>query len=179
MAIVCISIRRWDGEVGIWIIEYDEVSRLFPFKRLSFHTLINRWKKKKNPRLTPIFKSKTLLCQERTNTLYYYKSNKWHFLQNQLYSCMHGLGTVTDNDELQPTRDNAKSANSNSKTNNMFGNGRREWEKKGKVRKGYHFICLVVQKEEKSEWGGVMIFPWGRLFWYQRNLCGNGKKGEN
>ena len=41
---------------------------------------------------------------------------------------MHGLGTVTDNDKLQPTRDNAKSANSNSnsKTNNMFGNGRRE-----------------------------------------------------
>ena len=36
------------------------------------------------------------------------------------------LGTVTDNDKLQTTRDNDKSANSNSKTNHMFGNGRRE-----------------------------------------------------
>ena len=98
---------------------------------------------KKNTRLTPIFKSKTLLCQERTNTLYYYKSNKWHFLRIQLYSCMHGLGTVTDNDKLQPTRENAKSANSNSKTNNMFGKGRPEWEKKEKVRKGYYFICCL------------------------------------
>ena len=33
----------------------------------------------------------------------------------------------------------AKSANSNSKTNVMFGNGRREAKKKGKVRKGHHF----------------------------------------
>ena len=33
--------------------------------------------------------------------------------------------TVADNDKLQPTGDNAKSANSNSKTNAMFGSGRR------------------------------------------------------
>ena len=56
---------------------------------------------------------------------------------------MHGLGTVTDNDKLQPTRENAKSANSNSKTNNMFGKGRPEREKKEKVRKGYYFICCL------------------------------------
>ena len=49
-----------------------------------------------------------------------------------LYSCMHGLGTVADNDKLQPTRDNAKSANSNSKTNAMFGNGRREKKRREK-----------------------------------------------
>ena len=45
---------------------------------------------------------------------------------------MHELGIVTVNDKLQPTRDNAKSANSNLKTNAMFGNGRREEKRREK-----------------------------------------------
>ena len=40
--------------------------------------------------------------------------------------------TVADNDKLQTTRDNAKSANSNSKTNAMFGSGRREAKRREK-----------------------------------------------
>ena len=40
--------------------------------------------------------------------------------------------TVADNDKLQPTGDNAKSANSNSKTNAMFGSGRREAKRREK-----------------------------------------------
>ena len=40
--------------------------------------------------------------------------------------------TVSDNDKLQPTGDNAKSANSNLKTNAMFGSGRREAKRREK-----------------------------------------------
>ena len=40
--------------------------------------------------------------------------------------------TVADKDKLQPIGDNAKSANSNSKTNAMFGSGRREAKRREK-----------------------------------------------
>ena len=51
-----------------------------------------------------------------------------------------------------------------------MGEGKR---KEGKSKEGTSFLLFGCTIEEKSEWVGVMIFPWSP--WYQPNLGGNGK----
>ena len=112
-----------------WAFEYDEVSLLFPFKLPSFHTLS---REKKNTLNTNFQKQNTFVTRKDKHFLPFQIKYNDIFFKFSYISCMHGLGIVTDNDKLQPTRDNAKSANSNSKTNAMFGNGRREEKRREK-----------------------------------------------
>ena len=87
-------------------------------------------------------------CDE-VSLLFPFKLPSFHTLSREKKNTLTNFQkqTVADNDKLQPTRDNAKSANSNSKTNATFGNGRRE----EKSKKGTSFLLFGCAIEEKSE----------------------------